>query len=282
MFYVVEGKTKTEPLLSYKTAQELGMVTVANTVETEPSTVEDLLGKFSDTFEGIGKMKGVKVDLNIDTDVKPVAQRLRRIPLSVRLKIEEEVRRLQEEDIIEKIDKPSSWISPTVITPKKNPKEIGLNLDMRVANGAIPRVNSITPTIDELIQELIGAHVFSHLDMNYGYHQLELDENSRDITTFSTHIGFYQYKRLNYGNKSAGDILQNRIKEEPTSFPGLQCEDEARHGKALVWAGHVSTQKMAVFDSYSSRSGEIFFNEIYKSSKQINSQKTSQSISIYV
>jgi hypothetical protein len=35
---------------------------------------------------------------------------------------------------------------------------------------------------------------------------------------------------------------------------------------------------MAVFDSYSSRSGEIFFNEIYKSSKQINSQNTSQSI----
>ena len=69
-----------------------------------------------------------------------------------------------------------------------------------------------------------------------------------------------------------------------TSFPGLQCEDEGRDEEALVWAGHVSTQslvstqKMAVFDSYSSRSGEIFFNEIYKSSKQINSQRTSQSI----
>jgi hypothetical protein len=81
------------------------MVTVANTIETEPSTVEELLGKFSDTFENI---------------VKPVAQSPRRIPLSVRPKIEEEVRRLQEEDIIEKIDKPTSWISPTVITPKKN------------------------------------------------------------------------------------------------------------------------------------------------------------------
>ena len=64
----------------------------------------------------------------------------------------------------------------------------------------------------------------------------------------------------------------------PTSFPGLQCEDEVRDEEALVWAGHVSTQKMAVFDSYSSRSGEILFNEIYKFSKQINSQKTSQSI----
>jgi phage antirepressor YoqD-like protein len=52
-----------------------------------------------------------------------------------------------------------------------------------------------------------------------------------------------------------------------TSFPGLQCEDEARHEEELVWAVHVFTPKMAVFDSYSSRSGEIFFNEIYKSSK---------------
>ena len=64
----------------------------------------------------------------------------------------------------------------------------------------------------------------------------------------------------------------------PTSFPGLSYKDEGRDEKALVWAGHVTTRKMAVFDSYSSRSGEIFFNEIYKSSKQINSQKTSQSI----
>jgi hypothetical protein len=54
--------------------------------------------------------------------------------------------------------------------------------------------------------------------------------------------------------------------------------DEGRDEKALVWAGHVTIQKMAVFDSYSSRSGEIFFNEIHKSSKQINSQNASQSI----
>jgi hypothetical protein len=65
---------------------------------------------------------------------------------------------------------------------------------------------------------------------------------------------------------------------DATSFPGLSCEDEGRDKKALVRAGHVSTRKMAVFDSYSSRSGEIFFNEIYKSLKQINSQNTSQSI----
>jgi hypothetical protein len=34
--------------------------------------------------------------------------------------------------------------------PQRSPP----NVDMRVANGAIPRMNSVTPTIDELIQEL--------------------------------------------------------------------------------------------------------------------------------
>ena len=221
--YVVKGKTKTEPLLSYRTAQELDMINIIKKVEQEASKtkVDELLGEYSDIFEGIGKMKGVKVDLNIDDKIEPTAQPCRRIPFSVRPKLEEELTRLEKEDIIERIDKPTSWVSPTVITPKKNPNEIRLNVDMRVANNAIPRVNSITPTIDELIHKLNGAVVFSHLDMNHGYHQIELDEHSRDVTTFSTHTGFFRYKRLNYGTKSAGDIFQNKVREELTQhIPG--------------------------------------------------------------
>ena len=79
----MRGKTKAEPLLSYETAQEFGMVIVANVVKTELSRVEGLSEEFSDTFEGIGKMKGEKVDLNIDTNTKPVAQPLRCKPFSV-------------------------------------------------------------------------------------------------------------------------------------------------------------------------------------------------------
>jgi hypothetical protein len=33
------------------------------------------------------------------------------------------------------------------------------------------------------------------------------------------------------------------LQQLANSFPGLQCEDEARHEEALVWAGHVSNQK---------------------------------------
>ena len=102
-----------------------------------------------------------------------------------------------------------------MITPKKTPSEIRLNMDMRDATKAIPRTHIIMPTLEDITHELNGATVFSHLDMNHGYHQLELQENSRDIT-FSTHIGLYRYKMLNFGAKSAGEIFQDTVSREIT------------------------------------------------------------------
>ena len=42
---------------------------------------------------------------------------------------------------------------------------------------------------------------------------MELDEESRYITTFSTHVGLQRYKRLNFGVTSAAEIFQNTIAE---------------------------------------------------------------------
>jgi protein subunit release factor A len=45
---------------------------------------------------------------------------------------------------------------------------------MRLLNKAVKRERHITPTIDDIIVELTGAKVFSKLDLNSGYHQVEL------------------------------------------------------------------------------------------------------------
>ena len=53
--------------------------------------------------------------------MKPVAnQRNRRIPYHMRKKVEAELKRLEELDIIEKVKGPTPWISPIVVVPKKN------------------------------------------------------------------------------------------------------------------------------------------------------------------
>jgi len=78
---------------------------------------------------------------------------------------------LEKDDMIEKVNGPTPWVSPVVIVPKpNNPDEIRLCVDMRKANEAIQREKHITPTIDDIMLRLNGAKHFSKLDLNQGYH----------------------------------------------------------------------------------------------------------------
>ena len=104
--------------------------------------------------------------------------------------------------MIEKVTGPTPWISPVVVVPKKN-KGVRVCVDMREANKAIGREKHPTPTVDDLIADLKNSTVFSKLDLTNAYHQLELEESSRYITTFSTHAGLRRYKRLLFGVNAA-------------------------------------------------------------------------------
>ena len=116
-------------------------------------------------------------------------------------------------DIIERVEGPKPWVSPIVVVPKPhNPEEIHICVDMRYPNIAIGRERHMSPTVDDIISELGQAKVFAKLDLNQGYHLLELSPESRYITTFSTHVGLRRYKRLNFGVNSAAEIFHKGIK----------------------------------------------------------------------
>ncbi|CAB4035825.1 Hypothetical predicted protein, partial [Paramuricea clavata] len=108
-------------LLSYTTACQLNLlkVTINSTTHHIPST-----NQYSPEFEcllsGIGKLTGKTVKLHIDPDVSPKQQPHCRIPFHVRSDVEKELKRLEELDIIEKVDGPTPWISPIVVVPKKS------------------------------------------------------------------------------------------------------------------------------------------------------------------
>ena len=63
-------------------------------------------------------------------------------------------------------------------------------------------------TMDDLIADLNGSTVFSKLDLSNAYHQLELGESSRHITTFATHARLFCYKHLLFGGKAVSDLLR--------------------------------------------------------------------------
>ena len=104
---------------------------------------------------------------------------------------------------------------------------------MREANAAIQREKHPIPTIEEVILDLNGATVFSTLDLKAGYHQFELHPESRYITTFSTHSGLYQYKRLMFGVNAASEIFQNAVSQTLAGLPGCRnlSDDIIIYGK---------------------------------------------------
>ncbi|KXJ77343.1 hypothetical protein RP20_CCG007721 [Aedes albopictus] len=55
--------------------------------------------------------------------------------------------------------------------------------------------------------------IWSVLDVKDAFFLLELDDESKDITTFITHRGLYRFKRLPFGLVSAPEIFQRTMDE---------------------------------------------------------------------
>ena len=96
VFYVVKGHGC---LLGLTACQQLGLITIAEHVCKVVGEKQ-----YPGVFEGIGKLKGLEVDLHIDETIPPVAQRYRRVPYYQRQMVEQDLNNLLDNDIIEQAE----------------------------------------------------------------------------------------------------------------------------------------------------------------------------------
>ncbi|XP_053384619.1 uncharacterized protein K02A2.6-like [Mercenaria mercenaria] len=210
------------PLLGFKSAVELGLLEFnVSSVIVEENSVKEIISEYEDRFQGLGKLKDFQLKLNINKDIKPVAQPARRIPFKMREQVKQQIKQLLDQDVIEKVEGATPWTSPLLCVPKQN-GQIRLCVDMRVANTAIQRERFPLPNIEETLEELNGARYYTKLDLNMGYHQIELDEESREITTFVTNEGLYRYRRLMFGISCAPEIYQRILQQTIQDIPNCK------------------------------------------------------------
>ena len=217
-----------------------------------------------ETDSKLPTIKGFQHKVKVNPNVHPVQQKLRRLPLTVRSKVSQKLEELESQGVIEKIDT-SEWVSPIVVSYKSN-GDVRLCVDLREVNKAvIPDVYPIPP-IQELLCELHDAKVFSQLDMESAYHQLELHPNSRDLTAFITHDGLYRYKRVCFGLSSAPSAFQKTMSSILCGLDGVQCylDDVVVYGK---------TQEEH------DRNLKAVYERLQKHNVQLNRKKCKESVS---
>ena len=166
--------------------------------------VTDYSDIFSKNDEDIGKTKLLKHHINTG-DAAPIRQRPRRIPLRLREEVEEQKNKMLREGIIEESSSP--WCSPIVLAKKKD-GSFRFCVDLRAVNGVTQSLPHPLPRVDDALDSLAGAKFFSTLDMASGYWQVDLADEDKEKTAFTTGKGLHHFRAMPFGLKNAGATFQ--------------------------------------------------------------------------
>ena len=136
--------------------------------------------------------------------IPPIRQPLRRQPPPHLQAIKEQTELMLQQGIIEPTI--SGWTSNIVLVRKKDGSSFLHRLpssERGQPEGRVP-----LPQIDTCLDAMNGAKWFSTFDLRSGYHQVLMDEESADKTTFITREGTFRFCVMLFGVTGAPATFQ--------------------------------------------------------------------------
>ncbi|GFV81656.1 retrovirus-related Pol polyprotein from transposon 412 [Trichonephila clavipes] len=143
------------------------------------------------------KTKTVNIELDIAlTDDEPIFHKPRRLPFAKRDLVDAQVDEWVKNGIVEPCLSP--YASQVVVVKKKDGKS-RVCIDYRRLNRKLIKDNYPLPLIDDILNCLQNAKIFTTLDLKNGFFLVTVNERSRKFTSFVTHNGQNQFRRMCFG-----------------------------------------------------------------------------------
>ena len=175
----------------------------------EQRKLMELLGRYKDVFcqgaDDLGFTTTVTHKIPVTTD-QPVRVPHRRVPPHQMADVKAHLQQLLDQKIIRPSTSP--YAAPIVIVRKKD-GSIRLCVDYRALNEQTRKDAYPIPRIDEALDSLGGARMFSSLDLVQGYHQVAVAEEDIPKTAFRAGTGgLYEYARMPFGLSNSPATFQ--------------------------------------------------------------------------
>ena len=179
--------------------------------QRESETLKSFLWKerhvFSQHDFDIGCFEGIKHAIDTGNE-RPHKENLRRHNPKTR----EDLKHLVQEMLSHGIIRPSfsPWSSAPVLVQKKSGGK-RFAVDYRGLNAKTVSDSYPLPQIADALDCFAGSNFYSCLDLTQGFWQIELEEESKPKTAFSTPQGHYEFNRCAFGLKTAPSSFQRAM-----------------------------------------------------------------------
>lgn len=172
----------------------------------------EFLRKWKNIFKkSPGVTTAAECKIFVDPTVPPIKQRSIRMSLTDQQKAEAEIQRLLDLDIIEPSE--SEWCSPAFLVDKKGGSK-RLVVNYKALNAVTKKNSAPIPRIDECLKILQDSNFVSTLDLQQGFYQVNMAEDSKHYTAFCLPPShFYQFKRMAFGLTNSPAVFQTMIQK---------------------------------------------------------------------
>lgn len=173
--------------------------------------LQDLLQEYAHCFVEVSGLGCVKIGVEHEIPVRcmePIRSRPYRLTWEEEKYLQEELTRLLDLGLISPSN--GQWTSPIFFVKKKD-GQLRLVVDYRKLNDRTIKDAYPLPQIDNLLDSMGGARVFSTLDAASGYWQIPLSKEASERSGFVCPFGTFTWNVMSFGLTSAPSTFQRTM-----------------------------------------------------------------------